>query len=113
MRKRQCNSRLALTGGLIIGLVGAPAVAGAWQVTPQVVINEVLVDPASDTEGDANGDGVRDTYHDEFIEIVNRGSVTVDISGWETGPAGSERFVFPPGTLLAPGEYAVHNRFAP
>ncbi len=72
-----------------------------------VVINEVLVDPASGPAGDANGDGVRDTYQDEFIEIVNRGTVTVDISGWETGPEGSDPFVFPDGTRLGPGEYAV------
>ncbi len=77
------------------------------QQPPPVVINEVLVDPASGPEGDANGDGIRDTYHDEFIEIVNRGTVTVDISGWETGPAGSDPFVFPEGTRLAPGEYTV------
>jgi hypothetical protein len=94
-------------GGLILSLIVPPTAVRSRQQPSPVVINEVLVDPASGLEGDANGDGIRDTYHDEFIEVVNRGPVTVDISGWETGPAGSDPFRFPAGTLLAPGEYAV------
>ncbi|MFC1500085.1 lamin tail domain-containing protein [Candidatus Zixiibacteriota bacterium] len=107
MPKKQCNSLLTMAGGLLLGITN-PLVAAPPQLEPaQIVINEVLVDPAADLDGDANGDGVRDTYQDEFIEIVNRGSTAVDISGWEMGPAGSVPFIFPEGTLLAPGEYAV------
>lgn len=72
-----------------------------------VVINEVLVDPAAGPAGDANGDGVRDTYQDEFIELVNRGYEPVDISGWLLEPAGSNAFTFPGGTTLPPGAYIV------
>ena len=55
---------------------------------PDVVINEVLADPQADNagtaeiEGDANHDGVRDTSDDEFVELVNRTSAAVNISGW-------------------------------
>jgi hypothetical protein len=35
--------------------------------TSDLIINEILADPPDD----ANGDGVRDSYDDEFIEIVN------------------------------------------
>lgn len=107
MPKRKCNSLLKAAGGLLLGIAIPLAATIPQQEPPQVVINEVLVDPAADLEGDANGDGVRDTYQDEFIELVNRGTTAVDISGWETGPPGSVGFVFPEGTTLAPGEYAV------
>ncbi len=55
---------------------------------PNVVINELLADPQADNagtaeiEGDANHDGVRDTSDDEFVELVNRTSAAVNISGW-------------------------------
>ncbi len=107
MPKKQCTSLLTVAGGLLLGIAIPLAVVLPRSETPQIVINEILADPASDLDGDANGDGVRDTYQDEFIEFVNRGTTPVDISGWETGPSGSTPFTFPEGTLLAPGEYAV------
>ena len=36
-----------------------------------VVINEIHADPAGDISGDANGDGVRNSSQDEFVEIFN------------------------------------------
>jgi hypothetical protein len=38
-----------------------------------VVIDEVLADPPSGDTGDANRDGARKTYEDEFIELYNTG----------------------------------------
>ena len=38
-----------------------------------VVISEVLADPPTGEVGDANQDGQRDTYEDEFIELYNAG----------------------------------------
>ncbi|MFC1627842.1 lamin tail domain-containing protein, partial [Gemmatimonadota bacterium] len=107
MPKGQCNFLLTVAGGLLLGIAIPLAAALPRLESYQVVINEILVDPASDLNGDANGDGIRDTYQDEFIELVNCGTTAVDISGWETGPSGSIPFTFPEGTLLAPGEYAV------
>ena len=75
-----------------------------------VVISEVLADPPSDLAGDANQDGVRDTYEDEFIELYNAGSAPVDISGWRLGdssPSSDSFFQFPANTLMEPGSYAV------
>jgi len=97
---------LALLGSLLV-TVQAALSSSSDPVPPYVVINEVLVDPASDIEGDANQDGIRDTYEDEFIELVNRGHDPVDISGWRLGPYGNESFSFPPNTVLAPGQYAA------
>ena len=37
-----------------------------------VVIDEILADPPTGSAGDANGDGTRNTYRDEFVEIFQR-----------------------------------------
>jgi len=73
---------------------------------PQVRIAEVLADPPSGRAGDANGDGARHSYHDEFVELVNTGPRALDLAGWELrdgNARGSGAFRFPPGTVLAPG----------
>jgi uncharacterized protein (TIGR03437 family) len=73
-----------------------------------VLINEFLADPpgtaATDTMGDANHDGVRDSSDDEFIELVNTTTRDIDISGYRilnrgTG-ADTLRHVFAAGTIL-------------
>lgn len=107
MQRKQVLILTALAGGIILSLSFGMSRSWSTADQAQVVINEVLVDPATGDEGDANGDGVRDTYEDEFIELVNRGSVPVDISGWELGPAGASPYMFPEGAFLAPGEYTV------
>ena len=75
-----------------------------------VVIDEVLADPGSGDAGDANGDGIRQTYADEFVELLNNGLETVDLTGWRLGdddaPA-SAWFTFPPMTALPPGQRLV------
>lgn len=73
-----------------------------------IVINEVMFDVPSGTIGDANKDLARSPRGDEFIEIVNTGTGSVNISGWRI----LERnriavFTFPANTILGPGEPAV------
>ncbi|MDB4265314.1 lamin tail domain-containing protein [bacterium] len=58
-----------------------------------IVINEIMFDAPSD-QGNA-----------EFIELYNRGSEGVDLSGWKIADGVS--FDFPVGTTLAPGAYLV------
>ena len=76
-----------------------------------MVYNELHIDPASDITGDANGDGSRDAIKDEFIELVNTGSSSVDLSGYyltdETSPNGAARHVFPSGTIVDAGQAIV------
>ena len=77
---------------------------------PNIIISKVYPNPATGLEGDANGDGARDTYADEFVEIVNRGESPVDISGYLIGDddVSAERmFRFPVKTVLASGATAV------
>ncbi|RIK81458.1 MAG: hypothetical protein DCC68_08570 [Planctomycetota bacterium] len=42
---------------------------------------------------------------DEWIELYNRGTTTVDLTGWKLKEA--VQYDFPAGTMLAPGEYLV------
>ena len=74
-----------------------------------VVISEVLADPPSGTGGDANQDGQRNSYEDEFIELYNTGSTAVDISGWRLGDSSAldKFFQFPANTVIAPGSFLV------
>lgn len=67
-----------------------------------LVFNEVLFDPPADSlKGDANNDGIRSSIEDEFIEIVNSDSLSVDISGFSINDAAAVRHVFPEGTVMA------------
>lgn len=52
-------------------------------LSAQLIINEVLFDPPSGIDGDANGDGTRSASEDEFIEFINNSSVALDISGYK------------------------------
>jgi hypothetical protein len=68
-----------------------------------VLINEVLADPDSDPVlGDANLDGVRSGIDDEFVEIVNASTSSVDLSGWSINDESALRYTFPSGTVLQP-----------
>ena len=75
--------------------------------TAQVIINEVLADPAPDSTGDANGDGERSYKDDEFVEIYNASDATVDLSGWTLADSFGVRFTFPQGATLAPRAVVV------
>ena len=72
-------------------------------------ISEVLADPPSDLAGDANRDGVRDTYEDEFVELYNAGSEPISLAGWRLGDstAPKNHFQFPADAVIAPHSYVV------
>lgn len=81
-------------------------------VVGELVINEFLADPPSGTAGDANGDGRRDPYEDEFVELVNVSADRLELQGVSIWTRGTrtvtdphrERFSFPEGTVLRPGQ---------
>ena len=77
--------------------------------TYALFISEVLADPPDGLAGDANQDGQRNTYEDEFVELYNAGSAPVDISGWRLGDSSSPEnfFQFPANTVIEPGSYVV------
>ena len=78
-------------------------------LTYSLIISEVLADPPAGLAGDANRDGQRDPYEDEFIEIYNAGPIPISLAGWRLGDAGSLRgyFRFPPGAVIEPDSYVV------
>lgn len=75
-----------------------------------VFINALLVDPSgTDFSYDTNGDQLINS-NDEFVEICNSSSDTVDVSGWRIGdddPPPFPDFVIPDSTFLAPGACLV------
>ena len=77
----------------------------ATQCAPSdLVINEVLADPAEDV----NQDGVVSAA-DEFVEIYNVGDQTVEVGGFTLHDASNSgpRFTFPTGAVLGPRESFV------
>ena len=77
--------------------------------TYALFISEVLADPPLGAAGNANQDGQRDGYEDEFIELYNADSTSVDISGWRLGDSTSPdtHFQFPRDTVIEPYSYVV------
>ncbi|WP_371877651.1 lamin tail domain-containing protein [Pyxidicoccus parkwayensis] len=74
---------------------GAFSITTSGGGTASVIINEVMVnEPGSDVTG-------------EFVEIVNIGTASADLSGWTVSDAASVRHTFPSGTSLAAGGVVV------
>jgi len=75
---------------------------GASRAEAFVFINEFLADPATGLAGDANNDGVRHSYDDEFVELFNFSSVSVNIGGWyiTDSEASIKRHTFDAGSKI-------------
>ena len=78
-------------------------------LTYPVVISEVLADLPAGVAGDANQDGQRDTYKDEFIELYNAGPDPISLAGWRLGDSRPliECFRFPRDAVIDPESYVV------
>ncbi len=70
----------------------------------RLLIHEILADPGT---YDASCDGNVDASDDEFVEIVNIGTTTVDLSGATLSDLGNTRHTFPTGTVLDPWDAVV------
>jgi hypothetical protein len=103
------------TGDTGLGGTGSTGDTGG---AVQLLLNELLADPpdaaatgTADTAapvepGDANCDGVRDAGDDEFVEIVNTGSLSINLTGAELSDAITVRHVFG-SVVLDPGDSVV------
>lgn len=91
----------------VIGLVLFMWAGMARQASAVLVINEFLADPALGLAGDANRDGVRHVFDDEFVELYNPGLDAVDISEWKMEDSTALRHLFVAGTMLLPYERLV------
>lgn len=75
---------------------------------PRLRIVEVLADPPSGMAGDANGDELRQTWADEFVEILNDSEGTVDLAGWRLTDTSQRRpYVFPLASQIPSGKRHV------
>lgn len=72
-----------------------PGAPNRVTVRDEVILNEIMYNPLS-----LLGE-------DEYIEIYNRGTETVDLTGWSLSGVA---FDFPPGTTIDPGAYLVIAR---
>lgn len=73
----------------------------------EVVVNELLADPAVDA--DPNGDGTPEATEDEFVELVNVAAYTVDLQDstlWDSNLE-TARHTFGGNNWLRPGEALV------
>ena len=81
MSKPRCltagSGVLALVGGLLVGI--PTSAHAAVDPAAQVVINEVY-------GGGGNGGA---TYANDFVELINKGTTAVDVSGWSVQYAAS------------------------
>jgi len=88
---------------------GLDAPKSPYVNTGDLMLTEILFDPPTDPIlGDVNGDGTRDNYGDEFVELYNRGASTIDLSGYKLlETSGLSIFTFPAGAKINAGQYAV------
>ena len=91
-----------IVGGLVCLAVLA---FGAGESQGRIVVNEILADPAGDWDGDSSY-SYRD---DEWIEVYNTGSSTVDISSYWLGDADSTLLFNLSGTLAAGAHRIVYG----
>ncbi len=107
--------RRAIRGALITtGIAGLTIVQPALAVPTTsmlgggIVINEILIDPNSSSRNfDTDGNGSASTT-DEFVELLNIGSSSINIGGYQLWDAGNTNwFSFPTATSLAPGASAA------
>ncbi|MCF8261511.1 MAG: lamin tail domain-containing protein [Melioribacteraceae bacterium] len=78
------------------------------KITANIILTEVMFDVPADEAGDANGDGVRGSRSDEFVEIYNKGPIEGDLTGFQIlDREGIVLYTFPDSTKLGIEQYAV------
>ncbi|MCB1033120.1 MAG: lamin tail domain-containing protein, partial [Acidobacteria bacterium] len=71
-----------------------------------LIIHEIHADPDA-SQGDANGDSSVSSTEDEFVELVNTGTSSLDISGYTLADGIQVRHTFPAGTVVPAREAVV------
>lgn len=79
--------------------------SNAFSFTRDVVINEIMYHPR-DPQGPATNSP------EQWIELFNRGTSTVDLTGWRIEEDNELFFDFPAGKTIGPGAYLVIARDA-
>ena len=87
---------------IVLLFVSALILSAVKSVHSSVIINEILADPPAGSSGDANGDGVRSSKEDEFVELFNMSYEAIDVSNWFLTDASAIRHVFGSNSLVDP-----------
>ena len=95
------NRKLEITASATAFVSGKATSTISDDETGNVIITEIMYDPAGAEQST------------EWIEIVNRGTSDVDLSGWKIDDEDKQNWgAIADGSILAPGEIAVlYNRF--
>ncbi|MFC0603149.1 lamin tail domain-containing protein [Winogradskyella pulchriflava] len=93
---------ITINGGDCDGTTLSGTVPSAQCDPVFLVINEIHADPSNNAngEGDANGDGTAEFDNDEFVEIYNTGTSSIDLSDYTLSDGAALRHTFPTGTVL-------------
>jgi len=80
--------------------------SGAYEDGSQAgpLINEFMPNPGSE---DTNGDATADAAEDEFVEIYNPGTSSLDLEGFTLLVGGVTKHTFPAGTVVAANKAVV------
>ncbi|HEX2749851.1 MAG TPA: Ig-like domain-containing protein, partial [Verrucomicrobiales bacterium] len=84
-----------ISDGALFSLAATVEISVA-QTAKDIVINEIMF---------RAGNGYPEATTREFIELFNRGTSTIDLSGWKIDSGVT--FTFPAGRTMAPGAYLV------
>ena len=82
--------------------VATPGAANHFALHDEIVINEIMYHHRSQ---DVVAGQPPVDVPEEWIELYNRGSTSVNLTGWRLEDA--VEYVFPAGTTIGPGEYLV------
>jgi autotransporter-associated beta strand protein len=98
------DKRVFVTASAAGFVGGSGSIVVTDNETGDVIITEVMYDPA--------GAGGREAFA-EYVEIYNRGSAAVDLSGWTLDDEDPQNWgAIASGTVLAPGQVGVlFNRY--
>lgn len=100
------SGELALEMGWGAPLTPQVGCQGVAPTPGALIIHEVLMSVPSDLEGDANADGRRDAYEDEFVEVLNVSQTTLSLRGVQLFSGDRARYTFAQ-ECLEPGQAAV------
>ncbi|MGM0556208.1 MAG: lamin tail domain-containing protein [Myxococcota bacterium] len=87
-------------------IVESPCPGAGMPGAGDLRINEVLANPPPGELGDANRDGTRDAFEDEFVELVNMTAGVLDLTDTRLFISGKAKVLFD-DTCLPPGESIV------
>ncbi len=91
-------------GTWYVSSADTPNEANNVELETAIVINEIMYSHRPRYESEVEGEPYA-RNSEEWIELFNRGSETIDLTGWELD--GGARFEFPDGTMIESGAYLV------